>query len=466
MIASSREIALRVLCRVEGKQAYLGPALDAELQKVPELDRRDRGLAAELSYGVLRHRTRLDWYLDQLAKKPMQKANLYLRSLLRLGAYQLMLLDRIPASAAINESVDLAGKYSWKMKLPVRIAKGVVNGILRGLQRSEATLQKPESLSSVTARLAAVYSFPEWLVTRWVERLGRERATECCRINNLPSPLSLRVNSLKLSAEELREELRPQLDSLQRLPAPLHGFLISGAGPLRELSCLSNGSATVQNASSMLMPVLLDPQPGERVLDVCAGSGIKTTQIAELMRNQGRILAVDLYEAKLRRLHEQCERCGVSIAQSRCLDMTTVCGGADIDDTGGQGFDRVLVDAPCSGLGVLRQHPEAKWTRQERDIQALHELQFEILSRAARCLSSKGGVLVYSTCTTTPEENEKVLARFLQQMPNFSVEPVRDYLPDDLHNCLTPEGYLRIEPPRHCYDGFFCARLLSKQHNS
>ena len=197
MTPNSREIALQVLHRVERDRSYINIILDAELQKLPGLDQRDKGLATELIYGVVRRQKTLDWYLDQICKKPMQNTNPYLRAILRVGAYQLLMLDRIPPSAAINESVKLAGQYSRHMKLPPKTAKGVVNGILRQLHRSRETLKKPDILRRTAARLATEHSFPEWLVKRWIERLGPERTEEACRIHNHPAPLSLRVNRLK-----------------------------------------------------------------------------------------------------------------------------------------------------------------------------------------------------------------------------------------------------------------------------
>ncbi len=463
MTLNSRNIALQVLCRVERDRAYINIILDAELQKFSGLDQRDKGLATELSYGVVRRQKTLDWYLDQICKKPMQKTNLCLRSILRLGAYQLLMLDRIPPSAAINESVKLAEQYSRQIKLPAKIAKGVVNGILRQLQRSRAVLKKPDILRRQSARLATEHSFPEWLVKRWIQRLGTEGAEDACRVNNQATPLSLRVNSLKSSVIALQEQLSGQVETLQPLPSPLSGLVITGAPPLAELSCLSNGEATVQNAASMLIPFILDPHPGERILDVCAGSGIKTTQIAERMRNQGRITAVDLYEGKLRRLKKNCERWGVDIVQIFCGDMTTVREVPGFVHEGRQGFDRILVDAPCSGLGVLRKHPEAKWTRQEDDMREFQHLQLKILSNASNFLPPEGGTLVYSTCTTEPEENEDLLARFLRTAQGFHVESIHKYIPEDLRPYITAENYLRIDPPQGYFDGFFCARLSSKK---
>lgn len=463
MMPNSRALALQVLCRVERDCSYINIILDAELQKLPQLDQRDRGLATELIYGVTRRKKTLDWYLDQICKKPMEKTNLYLRAILRLGTYQLLMLDRIPPSAAINESVKLAGQYSRQVKLPTKIAKGVVNGILRQLHRGRDTLKKPNILRKPVTRLSTEYSFPKWMVKRWLQRLGVEGAEKVCRINNQPAPLTLRINSLNTSIARLQEHLSTQVETLQPLPSPLPGIAITGAPPLAELSCLSDGEATIQNAASMLIPLILDPQPGEQILDTCAGSGIKTSQIAELMRNQGNITAADLYEGKLQRLQEHCERWGVSIVQSFCGDMATARDLPGFHQKDGQGFDRILVDAPCSGLGVLRKHPEAKWTRQENDIQELQHLQLKILTNAAGFLRSEGGILVYSTCTTEPEENEELLAQFLKTAPNFHVESIQAYVPEELRPCFTPEGYLRIEPPGEYFDGFFCARLSSKE---
>lgn len=457
---NSRELAVHILYRVETDQAYVNLVLDTELQKLSTLDSRDKALVTELVYGVCRWQKTLDWYLDQVCKKPIRQTRPWLRHILRIGAYQLLMLDRIPPSAAINESVKLAGKYSRKVKLPAKTAKGFVNAALRQLERNRDNLRSPETIPQITTRLAVQYSFPEWLIARWIQRLGKDGTEESCRINNQVAPLTLRLNTLKTSLDDLKQRLASQVQSLQLLPGNLPGLVISGSPPIRELTPYQNSECIVQNASSMLIPLILDPQPGEHILEACAGSGIKTTHIGELMNNQGNITAVDIHEGKLQHLRENCQRWGITIVQTYCGDMTNTQALPGCHIPGKKGFQRILVDAPCSGLGVLRKHPETKWTRKECDIKQLQQLQLGILTHAAIFLHSDGGVLVYSTCTTEPEENEEIISTFLKTVNGFRIEPLHQYIPEELHHCMTSEGFLRIDPPQQYFDGFFSARLF------
>jgi 16S rRNA (cytosine967-C5)-methyltransferase len=446
-VENSRELALQILSRIESGKAYADILLDTELRK-SSLDARDKAL-------VVRWRKTLDWYLDQVCKKPIRKTHPWIRYILRLGGYQLLFLDKIPPSAAINESVKLAGKYRNKLGIPAKSVKGFVNATLRQLDRDREKLQKPDTLPEPISRLATRYSYPEWMVRRWVQRFGIPGAEDACRINNRPLPLIIRVNTLKISPAELQQILAPSVQSVQVLPGKLPGLVLSGHPPISELPSYRNGHWTVQNASSILIALILDPQPGEHVLDACAGSGTKTTHIGELLKNHGKIIAVDMHEGKLRRLRENCQRLGIRIVQTYCRDITT---SSKHHFQEKQGFDRILVDAPCSGLGALRKHPEAKWTKQESQILELQQLQVRFLLHAATLLRP-GGVLVYSVCTTEPEENEEVIKKFLHDMKNFQIETLRTCLPDILQPYVTQEGFLRIDPPQQYFDGFFCAKL-------
>ncbi len=456
---NSRELALQILSRVESDNAYISALLDAEFRKAASLDARDRALVTELAYGVIRWQKTLDWYLDQVCKKPMRKTHPWLRRILRSGAYQLLMLDRIPPSAAVNETVKLAGKYSRKLRLPAKTVKGFVNASLRQLQRKRETLTSPETLSNIHERFALQYSFPEWMITRWIRRLGEEKTEEVCRIHNQPSPLILRVNPLKASLPDLQQQLVTRVNSATPLPGNLPGLAVSGTQSVSDLACCQHGLCTLQNASSILISLILDPRPGESILDACAGVGTKTTHIGEFMENRGRITAVDIHAGKLQRLQENCHRLGITNVHPYSGDMTT-----DLDLPGDhshktQGFHRILVDAPCSGFGVLRKHPEAKWTTRESQIFALRQLQIRLLFHVAKLLRS-GGVLVYSACTTEPEENEEVIEKFLHTHKKFKIESPLPYLPEVLHQFITPQDFLRIEPPQRFFDGFFCARLF------
>lgn len=452
-MTESRPLVVRTLARIETGKAYADAVLDAELRK-SGLERRDRALATELVYGVLRWRRTLDWYLDQVCRKPMRKTSPWLRRILRLGGYQLVFLDKIPPSAAINESVKLAGAYSRKIGLPAKTAKGFVNAALRQLDRRRSSLQTPDALADPVVRLATTYSYPDWIVQRWVMRLGETGAAAVCQSHNTPPPLTVRVNPLTSSCAALQPLLQQQAASVTPLPGRLPGLALSGHPPLTELPGYHDGYWTVQNAASMLMALILSPQPGETVLDACAGSGTKTTQLGELMQNQGQIIAIDQQAGKLQKLRENCQRLGITIVRSVCDDVTHFVTA----QPSSAGFDRILVDAPCSGFGVLRRRPDAKWTRQPGQIADLVGLQLRLLRRIAPVLRP-GGTLVYSVCTTEPEETEGVLEQFLDSVEDFRIASPLASLPEELHTFVFTPGYLRIEPPQPLFDGFFCAKL-------
>lgn len=458
-MSNSRDLAIRILSRVESDNAYISVLLDAEFRKSPSLDPRDRALVTELVYGVIRWRKTLDWYLDQVCKKPMRKTHPWLRQVLRLGAYQLLMLDKIPPSAAINETVKLAGTYSKKLRLPAKTAKGFVNAALRELERNRKTLKSPDTLPDAITRFATKYSYPEWMVKRWVRRLGEKGAEDTCHMNNQPPSLTFRVNTLKASLADVRRQLAANVNSVTPLPGNLSGLAVSGARSVSDLPCYQKGLCTVQNASSILISLILDPSPGENILDACSGSGTKTTHIAERMKNRGNITAVDIHKGKLQQLKENCRRLGVTIVQTSPGDMTTSLDLPGYEYQGDRGFHRILIDAPCSGLGVLRKQPEAKWTKDETHIAELQQLQLHLLTHAATLLHPDRGVLVYSACTTEPEENEEVIEKFLRSVKGFQIESPLPYIPEELHRFITPKGFLRIEPPQEYFDGFFCARL-------
>lgn len=455
-MTTSRELAFQILTRIETEQAYTGIVLDTELTR-SGFDARDKALVTELVYGVVRWQKTLDWYLEQVCHKPLRKTHPLLRQILRLGGYQLLFLDKVPASAAINESVKLAGKHSKPTGLPPPKAKGFVNATLRALDRARPTLRAPETILDESDRLATVYSYPEWRIARWRARWDRATTEQICRINNQPPAMIIRVNCLKTSLAELQSRLRAQVQTVTPLPGNLPGLVLTEHPPIAELAEYQNGLFTVQNAASMLIGLVLDPQPGERILDACAGSGTKTTHLAELMQNRGDILAIDLHAGKLDRLQDNCRRMGISIARTWCGDVTHF-----PERAGNQAFplyDRVLLDAPCSGLGVLRRHPEAKWTKQPTQIAELQQLQQRLLRHVAAFVRPNG-VLVYSTCTTEPEETQHVMTTFLQTVSNFHITPLQPVLPEFLHANITPEGFLLLDPPQEYFDGFFCARLI------
>jgi 16S rRNA (cytosine967-C5)-methyltransferase len=440
-----RHLAFDILNRVEAG-AYADLALDAALSRVPQMDPRDRGLATELVYGVLRQRGRLDYSLSHFCSQPLEKVEPKVLTLLRLGAYQLLLLDRVPAPAAVFETVELARRVGLTR------ATGFINGILRSLLRAPNGEALPEPAENPLAYLVHALSLPAWLARRWLVEFGNEEAFALADALGWPAPFTLRVNSLQTSREAFLEELaRTGFEAAPTSFAP-EGVTVAGRGAKR-LPGSAEGWFQVQDEASMLIPHLLAPQPGERILDACAAPGGKTTEIAALTGNAARILALDLHPQRVALIAEGARRLHCSGIETRCWDLTT-----SPDFLAAGSFDRVLVDAPCSGLGVLRRNPEIRWRRSEAEILQLADLQRKILDNVA-ALVRPGGRLLYSLCTLTPEETEGVVAGFLAARPEFIREDLRPLFPE-WQQLFDDQGTLRTFPHRHGgMDAFFAVRF-------
>lgn len=438
---SARAEALRILCRVEVDAAYADILLDRALSR-RGLAVRDRALTTELVYGTLRWQRRLDWHLARVSRRPLAELDPWVRNLLRLTAYQLLLLDRIPARAAVHEAVELAKRLGHP-----GVAE-FVNATLRALVRSGRELPAPLPEDPVAA-LAVRASFPDWLAVRWAARYGFAEAEALLAALNDRAPLTLRVNPLKADPETLRRAL--QGEGIEARPcrfAP-DGLVAAGVPALDRLPALRAGWCVVQDEASILVGHLLAPEPGEAVADVCAAPGTKTTHLAGLMADRGRLLAFDPHPGRLGRVQEACRRLGVSIVE--CLEGEV----ARLAPAYPEACHRVLVDAPCSNLGVLRRNPEAKWRCREADLPALQVRQRVILEAAATMVRP-GGVLVYATCSLEPEENEGVVEPFLAAHPAFAPAPPPPGFPAA---CVDARGTLRMLPHRHGSDGFTAVRL-------
>lgn len=397
------------------------------------LSPRDRGLAMELAYGVVRRRATLDVLLAECVSRPRENVEDDLWTLLQLGVYQLLFLTSIPDHAAVHETVELArsaGSSRWC---------GMVNGVLRSVSRllddAEASVAAadaipltagrfrrltkpllPDPVSQSVEYFSRAFGFPEWLVERWWERSSWDELVQRGFWFNTPPPVWLRSNALKTSAEELIPQLQADDATLPVLDAgPLRESVCAAESrPIANLPAFAAGLFTVQDLSAMHVVDLLDPQPGERILDLCAAPGGKTTHIAERMRNTGEIIATDVAADRLARVCENANRLGVSIVETRLInrDLTNLPRGR---------FDAILVDAPCSNTGVLGKRPDARWRIQPADLVELSRQQRQLLNAVARQLRP-GGRLVYSTCSIEPEENETVVNLFLADQPGFRLE--------------------------------------------
>ncbi len=453
---SARAIALSLLVESEKSEEGVDVLLDRALARC-SFDSRDRALTVELTYGVLRRLATIDWRLEPVLDKPLLRLPVAVQMVLRLGAYQLLFLDRIPQSAAVNESVNLTRAFAGTVG---RDWSGLVNAVLRSLLR-----HPPEpwpSMDQDPARALAVkYSVPTWLSRRWVERLGPAAAEAACEGVSVAPPMTLRVNQLVTTRDALLEKFSRAGITAKPTNVSPFGIVLEDGGPVPSLPGFQEGAFYVEDEAAQLVPLLLDPQPGEIVLDACAAPGGKSTHLAELMQNKGTIYAVDRSGARLDLVRTNCRRLGVQ-------NVVPIAG--DIREprewvpsvkkmaAGQPPVDRILVDAPCSGLGVLRRHPEAKWRKDEQALPRHQALQFQILEAVAPCLRP-GGVLVYSTCSTEPEENEDVIQRFCRAHAEFQRESVVSWLPPAAQEFVTEPGALSTVGNRFSMDGFYAVRL-------
>lgn len=435
-----RQRALEILRRTE-EGAFADELLE---QARKEFDSRDNAFILEIVYGTLRNRERLDWILNLFSERPLEKTDAWTRNILRLGAYQMLFLDRVPVSAAVNTATDLSKQHGGK--------HAYVNGLLRNLDRKRSSITYPGPRDSVK-RLAVLYSHPGWLVKRWMDRFGTEAAAALLEANNRPAPLCIRTNTLRVTREELRASLESEGVSAKNTNYSPTGLEIIASPPLRSLSAYGKGWFMVQDQAAQLVSMMLAPKPGEIVLDACAAPGGKATHLAELMKSRGSLIALDVDPVRLERVRENSERLGITI-------ISPVQGDAARYDR--EKFDKILIDAPCSGLGVLRRHPDGRWTKSERTIEERRKLQLQILENCARLLKP-GGALVYATCTTEPEENEDVIIRFLAgKGQGFMVDDPRPFLPQAAVQLVDKAGFFRTFPHELDMDGFFGARLVRK----
>lgn len=435
---SARLVALDILIEFEQKKAYSHLLLNHHLQK-RQLQTVDKRLVTELVYGVIQRRSTLDWIIDRLVKKGVDALERWVHQLLRLGIYQLMFLDKIPERAAVYETVNLA-----KRRGHPGIVK-LVNGVLRAYLRERARMTFPD--------LATKYAFPEWLVTRMKEAFGEQTAIEMMKVSLKPPKTSIRVNRLKTSLEELEQQFAEQMI---RSRVAEEGAILHKVGNPVDSPWYQQGYYTIQDESSMLVAKALHPIPGMKVLDMCAAPGGKTTHLAELMNNHGSILACDQHPHKVKMIERQAKRLGISIIRTQALDMRQF--------QSMEQFDAILLDAPCTGFGVIQRKPEIKWRRKPQDIQQLVDLQQTLLDVCAKYLKP-GGKLVYSTCTWEPAENQQQIKQFLTSYPAFQPDPA---LIDDLPSVVSKQalygvGWVQILPHHFQSDGFFIARLVKNQ---
>lgn len=444
MVDKARKISLHILDTLKKSHKTLDNVLDDVFRKETRLVKKDRALLQALVYGVLRWQGRLDWIIAHFSNTPLNKIDPNVMNILRLGLFQALYLSRIPVSAAVNTSVDMAKSTS-----PPHVVR-YVNGLLRNAVRNYQEVPFPDMIKDPVSALAANKSFPKWLAKRWLDRFGlKETAQLCDAINTIPS-ITARCNTLKTRREKLANLLKEDVEKVGPTDyAPDGIFFSRPKKSISEISSFKDGLFQIQDEAAQMVTLLLNPKPGETVLDVCAGLGGKTGHIAQMMKNRGKIVALDKDEKKCSQLNAEMDRLGITIVTTFVHDLNH-----PLKNTPDEMFDRVLLDAPCSGLGVLRRNPDAKWSTLESDLSRHSERQTIFLDNLSQFVKP-AGVLVYSVCSMEPEENESVIKDFLNTHKAFTMVKNPVGLPSKARSLITEEGYLKTFPHRHNMDGFF-----------
>jgi 16S rRNA (cytosine967-C5)-methyltransferase len=452
MISDPRQNALNVLNTLDQGRFHLDHIIQELFENnARPMDHRDRALFTTLVFGVTRWRKRLDWIIGHHSNVPVKKIRPEVQNILRLGLFQIFFLDRIPASAAVNTAVNMTRKTApeWTVRF--------VNGLLRNAVRKKDDIEFPLPQNNPVAALAVSRSFPEWLVNRWLDRFGFEDTCALCdAVNDIP-PLTIRANTLKIDREKLVKLLASEAGNIEPTVCAPDGLRLGALNTsIDRMQTFKDGLFQVQDEAAQLISLLLHPCPGESVLDACAGFGGKTAHMAQLMNNSGQITAVDRDQKKLTRLDDDMKRMGIVTVTGRKGDLE-----APSALSGAEPFDRILLDAPCSGLGVIRRNPDIKWDPSRQNLQRFAHRQAALFHHVSQYLKPAGR-MVYSVCSMEPEENEAVVSTFMDDHPEFKILNNAAYLPDHARSLMDERGFFRSLPHRHAMDGFF-AVCMEKQ---
>ncbi len=431
MIDKTRELALKILYKIDKEKAYSNIVLNEEIkQNRRNLTEKDIGLISEIVYGVMTWKLTLDEIIKKYSKIKLKKISLWILNILRMGVYQIIFLDKIPKSASVNESVNLAKRYGHSS------SSSFVNAILRKIEKKD--YEDFFQINNDIERISKTTSMPEWIIKELNKNNNIEKVEEICKNSNIKPKITIRVNSLKIDKKELTKKLEE--DNIAFKETMYENFLIlEKVKNIENLDLFKKGFFTVQDISAGLTAKLLDPKPGENILDACSAPGGKTTYIAELMENRGNIEAWDIHEHRTKLVEKNAERLGIDIIKTKVKDASIY------DENLKEKFDKILLDVPCLGIGVIKRKPDIKWQRKAEDIEEIVNIQQKILENCAKYLK-KQGTLVYSTCSIFKEENENVIYKFLEKSSNFNI--VKDNI-------------INIIPDKE-KDGFFMCKLHKK----
>lgn len=425
----ARNIALKSLYEINIKQAYSNIVLDKFINENREkLSNLDINFISELVYGVVTWKLTLEYIIQKYSKTKIKKMSDWVKNILYLGSYQIIFLDKVPKSAAVNESVNLCKKYNFK-------SVGLVNAILRKIEKSD--YKELSNITNSITRISLKYSIPEWIVKKICDEYGEEETANICQNLNLRPNISVRINRLKgkveLGEKGILEDFRT----------------ITGTKNITKTKEYIEGNITIQDEAAGLSSFVLAPKEGEIVLDVCSAPGGKTTYLAELMHNKGKIVAWDIYEERLKQVEQNAKRLGIDIIQTEVHDATK------LKEEYVEKFDKILLDVPCLGLGVIRRKPDIKWNRQEEDIKEISDIQFNILKTCSKYLK-RNGTLVYSTCSMLKEENDAIIEKFIKE-ENFETVNIEEQIPNEFSK-ITTNNMVQFLPSQN-HDGFFITML-------
>ena len=447
MIDKTREVALKTLYKIDKEETYSNLALDEMIkQNKNNLDSRDIGLISEIVYGTVSWKLTIDEIIKKYSSIKMKKISPWILNILRMGIYQIIFLDKIPKSAAVNESVNLAKRYGHKG------SSNFVNAILRKVNKED--IEEFYKIENSIERISKITSTPEWIVDELLKEKNEKEVEEICKSFNIKPKTSIRVNRLKITKTELKEKLKERNINCQ--DGKLNDFLtIDGLKDIENLDLFKEGYFTVQDESAGMASIVLNPLENEFVLDACSAPGGKTTYLAEIMNNKGKIIAWDIYEHRLNLIKQNYKRLGIDIIETNLNDATIY------KEEYFEKFDKILLDVLCLGIGVIRRKPDIKWQRQKEDINEITKIQMKILETCSKYLK-KGGELVYSTCSIFEEENQNIIDSFLNKNPEYKISRYENITNNvEISKYLVENKYIKIYP-NNTNDGFFICKIYKK----
>lgn len=441
-----RETALKILYDIDKKGAYSNISVNKHLLSA-ELRDLDRNFITELVYGTVRWKLTIDWIIEQFSRIRLEKLSPWILNIMRLGVYQLIFTDKIPQSAACNESVKLSKKYGHSA------SSGYVNAVLRNIARNRDKISYPDKTENILKSLSVKYSHPEWMVDEWLKLFGAEFTESLLQKNNETPLLSVRTNTLKTTREELADSLKAAGLEVSNGKYAQEALIIKNTAGITKLEAFQKGWFQVQDESSMLVGKILAPKAGEFIMDVCSAPGGKATHIAQLMMDRGTVVARDVHPHKIKLINEAAKRLSMNCIKTEVFDAS------EFDERYAMKADKVLVDAPCTGLGIIRRKPDIKWDRNKKDSNEITKLQRKILDVSSEYVKP-GGVLIYSTCTIMPEENHDIVREFVGKRRDFQLQDITALLPKGLVKPDSSRGYIQLYPNIDGVDGFFIARIV------